>query len=167
MKKFKILVLFILTSLTINSQVNFADKCIGEWNGDMEFYKEGKLLGKMPIKFTVEKTKQENIWVWKTEYLSKKHPGVKDYLLKLTDSEKQLYLLDEGNNITLNSYVFHNKLYQIFDTDGIMLTSSYELINDSLIFEVSSGKKIAKNNKDVSSYTIDYLQRVTLVKSTK
>lgn len=167
MKKLIILIVFIFISPNINSQINFADKCIGKWEGDMEFYKNGKILGKMPVRFTVSKTKQKDCWVWKTEYLSKKQPGVKDYLLKLIDSKQQLYLLDEGDNIVLNSYVIKDKLYQIFETEGILLTSNYELINDTLIFEVSSGKKIIKEDNEVSSYSIDYLQRVKFKRSEK
>lgn len=167
MKKLKILVVLIFNIQAITAQINFADKCIGKWEGNMEFYKKGKLLGKMPVRFTVSKKQQKDTWVWKTEYLSKKQPGVKDYLLKLIDSKQQLYLLDEGNNIVLNSYVINDKLYQVFETDGILLTSNYELINDTLIFEVSSGKKIAKENMEASSYSIDYLQRVKFKRSGK
>jgi hypothetical protein len=40
-----------------------------------------------------------------------------------------------------------------------MLTSSYELKGDQLIFEVSSGKKIEGNN-EVVNYSVINLQKV-------
>ncbi len=40
-----------------------------------------------------------------------------------------------------------------------MLTSSYELHGDELIFEVTSGKKI-EDRKEVTNYSVLSLQRV-------
>jgi hypothetical protein len=54
----------------------------------------------------------------------------------------------------------------VFETQGIFLTSSYELIGDQLIFEVSSGKKIEGENKGVTNYSVTSLQRVIFKKST-
>ena len=54
----------------------------------------------------------------------------------------------------------------MFETQGIFLTSSYELIGDQLIFEVSSGKKLEEENKAVTNYSVTSLQRVIFKKST-
>ena len=86
-------------------------------------------------------------------------PAVKDYKLVLKDAVTQTYATDEGNGIELMDYYFNNKLYSIFETHGVMLTSSYELQGNQLIFEVSSGKKIDEN-KEVNNYSVLNLQRV-------
>jgi hypothetical protein len=71
----------------------------------------------------------------------------------------QTYVTDEGNGIELMDYYFNNKLYSVFETHGVMLTSSYELQGNQLIFEVSSGKKLDEN-KEVNNYSVLNLQRV-------
>jgi hypothetical protein len=60
-------------------------------------------------------------------------------------------------------YYFIIKLYSVFDTLGVMLTSSYELKDNQLIFEVTSGKKI-EENKEVINYSVLNLQRVIFKK---
>ena len=109
----------------------------------MHIYRQGQIADSVQIIFTVEKADEANTWTWKTQYISEKYPMTKDYQLKIEDPEKGYYLLDEGDGIVLRDYGFGDKIYSVFEVQGILLTSSYELKGDHLIFEVSSGKKIA------------------------
>lgn len=84
---------------------------------------------------------------------------VKDYLLRLSEEGKNIYILDEGDGVELQEYLFGNKLYSLFETNDILLTSSYELIDDKLIFEVTSGKR-TEQTKSVQNYSVNFLQRV-------
>jgi len=67
-------------------------------------------------------------------------PAVKDYTLILNDPATNAYSTDEGDGVVLKDYLFDQKLYSVFETQSILLTSSYELMGDQLIFEVTSGK---------------------------
>ena len=145
--------------MKINAQENFADKCIGKWEGIMYMYGKGQLRDSLPVELDIQKTNRSDTWLCKTTYLSKTMPAVKDYKLVLKDAVTQTYATDEGNGIELMDYYFNNKLYSIFETHGVMLTSSYELQGNQLIFEVSSGKKIDEN-KEVNNYSVLNLQRV-------
>ena len=80
--------------------------------------------------------------------------------MKLSDTKPNCCITDEGDGIELENYLFNNKLYNVFETEGIMLTSSYEFINENLVFEVTSGKKMESSNKDVINYSVLNLQRV-------
>jgi hypothetical protein len=113
----------------------------------------------VPVELTVQKTSLPLTWVWKTNYLSNKNPIEKNYKLVLKDTASQTYLIDEGEGVELWSYYFINKLYSVFETHDVMLTSSYELQGDDLIFEVTSGKKI-EDRKEVNNYSVLGLQRV-------
>ena len=148
-----------ILSLKTNAQ-SFPDKCAGKWIGMMYIYKHGVIRDSVKVVLTVSKIKDVPAWNWKTEYLSSKLPMTKDYILRLKDSTKQWYITDEGGGVELHDYVFGNKLYTIFETEGVMLTSSYELINDKLVFEVTSGKKIFATNNGITNYTVENLQRV-------
>lgn len=161
LKLISISLYLLLTSFTnsIFAQANFADKCIGKWKGMMYIYGKGQLRDSVTVELDVQKTNQPNTWSWKTSYLSKTMPMIKDYKLLLKDSASQTYVTDENNGIELMDYYFDNKLYSVFETHGVMLTSSYEIKGDQLVFEVSSGKKIEGNN-EVANYSVLNLQKV-------
>jgi hypothetical protein len=149
----------------LKAQVAFGDKCIGNWEGIMYLYGKGQLRDSVPVQLSVQKTASLNTWSWKTSYLSKTQPMVKDYQLVLKDAVTNSYETDEGDGVILKDYLFQNKLYNVFETQGIFLTSSYELVGDQLIFEVSSGKKPEEENKGVTNYSVTSLQRVIFRKS--
>ncbi|WP_196894079.1 hypothetical protein [Aureivirga marina] len=165
MKTYIFLILALISIQFTNAQSSFVEKCIGTWEGTMIAMKDGKETYSVPVVLTIEKTEQSDTWTWKTEFISKTHPVTKDYKLILKDETRNLYVFDENNGIELNSYLFGEKLYSVFETSGLLLTSSYELVNDKLIFEVTSGKKLESINADVSNFSVDYVQKVIFEKS--
>ena len=166
-QKLKFTSLFIFFSCifnNLNAQENFADKCKGKWMGIMFIYGKGQIKDSVPVELSVQKTSLPGTWVWKTNYLSKTYPMEKNYKLVLKDTATQTYLTDEGDGVELWNYYFNNKLYSVFETHGVMLTSSYELQGDQLIFEVTSGRKIEDKN-EVTNYSVLNLQRVVFKKA--
>lgn len=164
MKKI-ILVLFLSSSFSTFAQTLFPEKCLGVWHGMMHIYNQGILRDSVKVKFTVAKTTDVNAWTWKMEYLSKKMPMVKDYVLKLKDKEKGIYSTDEGGGLELMDYQFGNKLYSVFEVSGVLLTASYEWIDKSnLVFEVTSCKKGESPVKDITNFSVANVQRVVMRK---
>ena len=164
MKNNIILSFIIFLNITLVNAQSFPDQCVGTWNGTMNIFSRGSLKDSVKVILTVAKGSQPNEWTWKTEYLSEKLPMTKDYVLRLKDVEKNIYVTDERNGIELMDYIFNNKLYSIFETQGIFLTSSYELRDKDLIFEVTSGKKTSTTDQQVTNYSVDNLQRVVFKK---
>jgi hypothetical protein len=154
---------FLLQSNTGFSQTYFPDRCKGNWKGMMYIYQKGTLKDSVAILFSVTPEGNNN-WNWKTQYLSDKFPLTKNYTLKLIDTTSNRFVVDEGEGILLYDYLFNNKLYAVFETHDILLTSSYELLNENeLIFEVTSGKKlVGKSTDEVVNYSVESLQRVIL-----
>ncbi len=146
------------------AQNSFTEGSLGTWKGTMYIYNKGNLRDSVEVKLTVTKTNKPDEWSWKTEYLSAKMPMVKDYVLRLKDAAKNTYVTDEGNGIELADYLFNNKLYCVFETHNVILTSTYELRKNELIFEVTSGKKIELSNQEVINYPVENLQRVVFKK---
>ncbi|MGA0556682.1 hypothetical protein ACO2Q8_08530 [Larkinella sp. VNQ87] len=165
MRFFGTLLLCLTVCCHLRAQTSFGDACVGSWKGVMHIYNKGVLKDSVPVRLTVTPTNQPQTWTWKTEYLSPKTPVVKDYILRLKDAAKQEYVTDEGNGIMLLDYLFVNKLYSVFETQGIVLTSTYELIGDTLIFEVTSGKQQTETGPAVTTYSVDNLQRVVFKKA--
>lgn len=149
------------TSL-VNDSI-FPEKCLGVWEGMLEIFNKGKFVDSVKIRFTAAKTDTAGTYIWKTEYLSKTRPMVKDYKLVVDSLNEGRYMLDEGGGVELFMYCVNNKLYGMFNVNDICLTSSNELIGDKLIFEVTSGKKVA-DSKDVKNYSISNVQRAVLVR---
>ncbi|MCA4896292.1 MAG: hypothetical protein ING84_14935 [Cytophagales bacterium] len=89
---------------------------------------------------------------------------IKDYKLKLKDGDRNLYVTDEGEGLELTDYLVGNKLYSIFETQGVMLTASYELRGEEMIFEVTSGKKATVTHPQVTTFGTTSVQRVNLTR---
>jgi len=88
---------------------------------------------------------------------------VKDYKLVISDAGKGVFKTDEGDGTFLIDYLFENKLYSVFETQGILLTSTYEWLGNQIIFEVTSGKELQTTN-GVKSYSVLNLQKAVLRK---
>ncbi|MEM6806338.1 MAG: hypothetical protein AAF696_33375 [Bacteroidota bacterium] len=144
------------------AQTSFPEKCMGIWEGHMYIMAKGQIRDSVGIIFTVAETEDPKAWTWRTQYLSETYPMTKDYVLRLKDEEKQTYLTDEGDGIVLYDYLFGDKLYSVFETEGILLTSSYELVGEHLVFEVTSGKALSTEKGEVNNFSVDYVQRVVL-----
>lgn len=153
------LLVFLVSFSGINAQIGFPEKCLGIWEGNMKIFSNGTLKDSVDVRLTVSKAPESEVFGWKTEYLSTKYPVVKDYKMKSFHQESNQYIVDEGDGIELYEYQFENKLYSVFETSGLLLTSSYELTDDKLIFEVTSGVKI-ETDKEVINYSVKNLQRV-------
>lgn len=147
-------------TVTYAQSTTFPDKAIGTWKGTMYMYKHGTIKDSVQVRLTIAKHTDANAWSWKTEYLSAQRPAVKDYVLRLKDAAKNQYVTDEGGGLELTDYLVGNKLYSVFETGGFLLTSSYELIGEQLIFEVTSGKKETSTHPEIVTYSTDNLQRV-------
>lgn len=154
--------IIILNSIKLQAQ-SFTDKCQGIWTGKMEIFNQAKKIADVDIRMTISKIDSTS-WSWKTEYLSKNLPITKDYILRVSNAQKGEYLIDEGNGVILKEQLFGNKLLSMFEVKGRLLTSSYEIIGDNLIFEVTSGVKSEDNSGEVTSYNMKNLQRVILSK---
>lgn len=144
---------------------NFLQKCEGVWEGQLEIYQTGKQIQGVDVKviLTVLPIEQvQNTWTWKKEYISETMPMIKDY--KMIYNGGNNYTMDEGDGVYITGYLFLNKLYSSFKVGKIWLTSSYELLEDKLIFEVTSGSKVKIKSKGVSNYSFDNLQRIVFTK---
>ena len=164
LKLFFISLINLILFQSLFAQNSFVENCPGIWKGTMYIYNSGSVKDSIDVKLTVAKTAITGEWKWKTEYLSDKLPIVKDYVLRLKDKEKNIYVIDEGDSVELYNYLFGNKLYCVFETEGIMLTSIYELKGEELVFEVTSGKKLPAINESVSNFSVNNLQRVVFRK---
>ncbi|WP_144051852.1 hypothetical protein [Fibrisoma limi] len=142
------------------AHAQLSEQWLGVWTGTMYIYRQKALTDSVPVRLTIAKTNQPDVLTWKTEYQSTTRPMTKDYTLRVSDASKGVFITDEGEGTLLTDYQFGSKLYSVFEVNGILLTATYELRGNELIFEVTSGKKLTNPTNGVSSYSVDNLQRV-------
>lgn len=157
-------ILTLIVTINTSAQSKFGERCLGSWEGMMHIYSRGALKDSVLVRLTVEKTNTSNAWTWRSDYLSARMPMTKDYILRLPDPTKNKYITDEGDGVELTDYLYGNKLYSIFETHEVFLTSTYELIGNELIFEVTSGKMEPTTSSEIKTYSTDNLQRVVFKK---
>lgn len=143
------------------SQNLFPDQISGTWHGYLQLWSNGTKKDSVQVILTVS-PKNDQSWQWKMEYLSEKNPMVKDYTMRIKDKEKNIFITDEGGGVELEDYVFGNKLFSLFETQNFWLTSTQELKDGELIFEVTAGKKSNKLEKEVTNYAVTSMQRAVL-----
>ena len=132
----------------------------------MELYKNGKLNDSVQVILHVTKDSLPGYYHWKTEYISEKYPVTKDYYLIANDSVGHTYRLDENNDIILQEFVYGNKMYSTFEVNGATLSSSYELRQNTLVFEVFFSKR-QDTTANVVNFDVDNVQRAVLRRETK
>lgn len=133
----------------------------GSWSGTMYIYGKGTLRDSVEVVLTVT-TINDSSLVWKTEYKSVSQPMVKDYKMKLINSEKGIYGTDEGGGLVLTTYLVDNSLYSVFEVQEILLTATYRLEGDFIFFEVTSSKKDQVDMERVFNYSVGTIQKVRL-----
>lgn len=154
---------FFLTS-NADGQEYFPDRITGKWEGYLQIWSNGSKKDSVRVVLTVA-SKSNLTWQWKMEYFSEKFPIVKDYLIRVKDKEKQVLITDEGGGVELEDYVFGNKMFSLFETQELWLTSTQELKDEKLIFEVTAGKKSRKLEKEVTNYAVTSMQRAVLTRT--
>ena len=156
---------FLFAALTLlllapSASAQLETRWIGDWKGMMYMYKLGRIVDSVSVTLTVKPSAKQGSYIWRTEYHSAIHPLVKDYTVRTIDAAKGMYVTDEGDGVELTSYLVGNKMYSIFEVQNTMLTATYELTGNELMFEVTSGKKEPPTGGGVTNYSTINVQRV-------
>jgi hypothetical protein len=150
-----------LINVSTFSQAQILKDWHGNWEGIMYIYGKGALRDSVPVVLTIA-TINDSTLVWRTEYKSVSQPMVKDYKMKLIDLAKGIYGTEEGKGLVLTNYLVEKSLYSVFEMQGILLTATYRLEGDQIVFEVTSGKKEVNEMEGVANYSVSSLQKVQL-----
>ncbi len=151
----------------------FPESWLGNWVGELNIYKENKLVQTLPMELEMLEIDSSNNYVWAIIYGEDKVAGRRSYELEIVDAEKGIYRIDEKNSIKLESYLFGNKLYSQFSVMGSQLLCTYEKVADKMIFEIISGsvepisitgKEIVEGEEipEVKTFPINVMQKAIL-----
>ena len=175
MKKLILGIVFLLFSGFVYSQKNFPDSWFGEYEGNLEIYAVDSIGMQLKMKLGIHPTEKDSVYQWIITYDFKGKADVRFYELKIIDSQKGQYQIDEKNSIIIDSYYRYGILTSYFEVNKSVIIASYKKENDSIIFEIIAANSVPISetggttlNKDeiptVYSYPVTGRQRAVLHK---
>lgn len=161
MRRLGLALVLVFLALVGQAQELFPEKVEGTWEGTMQMYRHGQLADSVKVEFEVKPLAEADSWMWEMRYVTEQGVQKKPYKLRVVDAVHGRYVTDEGGGLLLTDYQFGNKLYSVFEVKGTYLTASYELVNEYLVFEVTSGKPL-EPAAGVNRFSVDFLQRAVM-----
>lgn len=136
--KILILLAFLASSLYSFGQKDFPRQFAGHWQGQVEWHRQGRdTPQKVTMQLIIGPTDTANQYSWKIVY----GDGGEDtrlYTLKLVDTARGHWMVDEHNGILLDQYWIGNKLYAGFSVGGTTVVNSYWREGKHLVVEFAS-----------------------------
>lgn len=155
-------------------KTNFPEDWIGVYEGEMEWYSNGRLNAKIPLRVEVYKVDSlENTWGWRSTYDSTEavpYEVVKDYLVIQKDTSiEHKYVMDEQNGILLDMNLIDNTFYTSFEVASNRILSTNKLIHDKLYHELIMSP-VTKNRETFATegqdtFFVDGMQEVVIQKA--
>lgn len=156
-------------------EVIFPDDWMGYWKGDLEIFKENKLVQTIPMALDHAFTDTLGYYRWAIIYGPDSISGRRDYYLNTIDSSIGHYQTDERNSIFLDSYLFENRLIAFFEVGSTKIQSTYTRSGEEMHFEIIAigsdpvaitGNEIVKGDTipEVKSFPIKAVQKAILRK---
>lgn len=118
---------------------SFPTSWLGNWEGDLNIFKDNKIVQTIPMELEMLEIDTSNNFVWAIIYGEDKIAGRRAYELETLNASKGQYRVDEKNSIKLESYLFQNKLLSWYEVMGNQILCIYEKQGDKMIFEIIFG----------------------------
>ena len=122
-----------------NDSLPFPQSWLGYWEGDLEIFKENKVVQTIPMALELMEIDTSENFTWAIIYGEDKEAGRRPYEMEVVDAEKGYFLVDEKNTIKLESYLFQNKLLCWYEVMGNQILSIQEKHGDEMTFEIIFG----------------------------
>lgn len=166
--KFLISIIGFLTfGLGFGQEKNFPDDFLGKYKGTLEIMSS---KGKKEIDMEFHFTKTDTVGTYKYVLVYNNEP--RNYFLIEKDKEKGQYIIDENNGIILQTSVFNNSIFSMFEVNGSLITTTEKFYNDYMDFEITftNTNKVETTGKgteeipEVKVYPILGVQKARLFK---
>lgn len=148
----------------------------GRYEGEMYWYVNGQLRGKIPCRHKISPQKP-GVWSWTTEFDSTQlipQKVRKDYLLIEDKSQAQgHYILDEQDGILIDMILMSNSFYSQFEVGNSKITTVDRLEGNTLYKEIimvpkdkvrKSSAKTGQESFEVTSANSIIIQKSILKK---
>lgn len=164
-----------ISKLNSDDRNEFPSDWMGNWKGDLNIYKENKLVRTVPMALDLGYTDTVGYYNWAIIYGSDSIADRRDYYLNTVNVEKGHYQTDEKNSIILDTYLYDNRVITNFGVGNSRMQSTYTLSGEALTFEIIvtcedpiaiTGNKVVGGDTipEVISYPVTTVQRAILKK---
>jgi len=168
------LVLLLISNLCF-AQNSFPKSWIGNYEGNLEIYAVDSIGMQVKMKLGIHSTEKDSVYQWIITYDFRGKEDIRSYELKLVDSQKGHYQIDEKNSIVIDSFYRNMTITSFFEVNKSVIISSYRKEGDSIEFEIiasevdpisKTGKEIIDGEEipEVLSYPVTGKQRCKLKK---
>jgi len=130
----------LITQTAVAQSDGFPTSWVGTWQGDLEIYNAQGQVQTLAMKLEILPIDTSENFTWTIIYGSGKEAQKRPYELVTINAATGHYLIDEKNSIRIDAYLLGSKLFQRFSVMGNMLTATNTVQEDTMIFEIFSGK---------------------------
>jgi hypothetical protein len=129
---------FFLSSFSTFAQTSFPKDFIGHWEGTLNWYRAGKKEPQqVKMQLVIRPTDSANTYTWQIIY-GEKGEDNRPYILKLVDTAKGHWQIDERNGIILDQYFIGNRFTSAFTVQTTTIVNSYWREGANLVAEFHS-----------------------------
>ncbi len=174
---FLLFLLFLVFTGSLQSQsaqTSFPASWSGNWSGTLHIYQPSGIAQSISMGLEIHPidTSSEGRYEFGMIYQSKEKDW-RPYELVPVNPQRGIWKVDEKNSISMESYLYGNKLLCWFVVEGSRVLCTYELAGEELIFEVMSGRETAVSTSgntvqgtetipEVKTYPFNGFQRAVL-----
>jgi len=178
MKKIILLILLSFSTVVYAQSINtFPVNWLGKWSGKLEIMNKAQVVKSLTMELlidTIQSADSVAQWKWEITYIDGETIDNRKYILKEINSTTGEYAIDENNGIALSSFYFKENLFSYFKVGNILLSSTYRLENETIIFEIqtiqienpTSSGGVSDEIPEVLSYPINGFHKAVLQKVT-
>ncbi len=173
MKGFIIFIVMLISSLADAQSSSFPIDWIGNWKGELLWYKTGKAEPqKVNMELRIQPADSSDTYTWHLIYGTKEE-DYRPYILKLKNIESRHWVIDELSGIVLDQFWSGNKFSGSFKVQNSTITNSYWMENDKLNIEFYNFNAKALNTSGkgtdeipfVDSYQLGSYQKAVLIRT--
>jgi hypothetical protein len=176
MKQFYFLFLLFLPYVLYSQDFN-SEAWIGKYAGTMKLSSINGWNDEVHVEFEFREIKKDSVWTYTMCYKSEQLGElIKDYrIIRPTGNVKSAFKLDEQDGIIIDMTYMNNCFFSMFEVEGMIHTSSMQLVDTTIRFEMFGGDLTTPSNVTtslpegdsnetykVSSYKPSYAQTVSL-----
>jgi len=134
------------SSITKETQQIFPASWEGNYTGNLEIYGVSKVKMQLKMQLKIAK-KTDSLYNWTIIYEMKDKPvDVRAYELKVIDTKKGHYQIDEKNSIVIDAFLHNNIFTSFFKVMNSYIVAMYtQLDTETIVFEIIS----ATNKKEI------------------
>ena len=134
----QVFALICLATNLFSQPASFPSDWMGVWEGQLDIYRGPQKVDDLLMSLEVSPTDQADKYNYFITY-GVGEDALRPYSIKLLDSAKGHFVLDEHNGIAIDMFLIGNRLVSTFEVMGSLIQTMTYRSGDKLIYEIIAG----------------------------